>query len=943
DGATGSGYIMYSPQSVHERFSGIPAAVSDHFIVVIHQQGVWKYDNNGQIREFTPLAGDTLVASIDFDASQVTALAGVRGLVHGMPSGYLDGDLVFYADQYAGVPNDGEFQVGGTYLTTNVASARYQIGALGQGIAANDLATGGAYLLYSAESLFDRFSNAPIPALNSEHLIVAFYVDSQWHFDANGATRTFTPRETDVILADINYTNDTIISLQGMLSDRHGIQAGFVDGDLVFHANRWNGADNAGEFQVDGSWFSTLSLAVTTVQSDFAGQVHTHDTSGAGHLMFSREPLSERFTFDRVPYGANEHLVAVRYADGQWQYDDGEAWIAFVPLASDMIVADLDFAAGEVELLERVFGRVHGVDTGYLAGDLTVTPNAEGFLVAGAVVRRRALEANTSFSVGLLAGGIAARDEATDRGFLMFTQQEIADRFGNVPSGVSAQLILVVYQNGRWHYDNNGSLFPFTPRGSDVLLAEVDYLNDTITSLEGRTGSHHGIQLGYLNGNLQFFANQFGGVANYGEFQVTGSYFSTAMELDRFQLGPIGAGIAANDNATGPAHILYSVENLFDRFSNQPPISQNSAHMIVVFHNNDQWYYDANGVVRPFTPRATDTILADVDYDTGGVTSLEGQVVERHGISAGFSKGDLTFLGNYWGGSANDGEFKVTGTYFDVVARDKHEQSVGSLNDGVAARVNATGEGYLMYSGQAVSTRFAVAAPPAGASDHVVIVVYENGQWLYDNGTTLTPFTPDNNDVLLAEIDFDANTVTPLRDEFGEYQGIRFGYSGGDLRYVAEQYAGAAAAGQFQVTGQLFLVHSDPVVSPLGTLRGGIAARDNAQESGYLMYSAQALGQRFGDMPGNTSDHLAPVVFQNGAWHYDNGSQLVQFTPAAGDVLLAEVDFASDTLVSLAGRLGSHEGIASGFLDGDLAFFVNQFGGVPNAGEFQITGTYFTR
>ena len=51
--------------------------------------------------------------------------------------------------------------------------------------------------------------------------------------------------------------------------------------------------------------------------------------------------------------------------------------------------------------------------------------------------------------------------------------------------------------SGGWQYDNNGGLYAFTPTGTDVLVAEVDLTADTVTDLEGQSGTqYNGIAYG---------------------------------------------------------------------------------------------------------------------------------------------------------------------------------------------------------------------------------------------------------------------------------------------------------------------------------------------------------------------------------------------------------------------------------------------------------------
>jgi hypothetical protein len=121
DSATGTGYILYSEESVHTRFTAQPpnSYNADHFICVIYSGGQWRYDYNSGYYAFTPRSGDVLVAAVDFDADAVVDLKGESGTQDGIAYGYGSGNLAFEADVWDGVANDGEFSMSGTYFTTN--------------------------------------------------------------------------------------------------------------------------------------------------------------------------------------------------------------------------------------------------------------------------------------------------------------------------------------------------------------------------------------------------------------------------------------------------------------------------------------------------------------------------------------------------------------------------------------------------------------------------------------------------------------------------------------------------------------------------------------------------------------------------------------------------------------------------------------------------------
>ena len=128
DAATGTGYILYSVQSVHTRFAGqVNSNNADHFIAVRFDGTNWEYntDSNTPGQDwivFTPVASDTLVADVDFDADTITSLEGTNATIDGITAGYASGDLLFVADQFNGIADDGEFQITGTEFTVNIAT-----------------------------------------------------------------------------------------------------------------------------------------------------------------------------------------------------------------------------------------------------------------------------------------------------------------------------------------------------------------------------------------------------------------------------------------------------------------------------------------------------------------------------------------------------------------------------------------------------------------------------------------------------------------------------------------------------------------------------------------------------------------------------------------------------------------------------------------------------
>ena len=118
DNATGNGYIMWSQQDVHTRWSNpaILATAADHLILVKWNGTQWTYDNNSGFTAFTTNGTDCIVAAVNYDADTVTLLNGVNTATNGIDTGYTTGNLSATPNQWNGTFNFGEFEVFGTQI-----------------------------------------------------------------------------------------------------------------------------------------------------------------------------------------------------------------------------------------------------------------------------------------------------------------------------------------------------------------------------------------------------------------------------------------------------------------------------------------------------------------------------------------------------------------------------------------------------------------------------------------------------------------------------------------------------------------------------------------------------------------------------------------------------------------------------------------------------------
>ena len=145
-------------------------------------------------------------------------------------------------------------------------------------------------------------------------------------------------------------------------------------------------------------------------------------------------------------------------------------------------------------------------------------------------------------------------------------------------------------------------------------------------------------------------------------------YVGTHYEYRRATATPVGNGLACLDNATGSGYLMYSEESVFTRFSDAPPWTGSATHFVCVKYNGG-WQYDTNTAYVAFTPRASDRLVAAVDYSADTVTALVGQSGSVNGIAKGYESGDLSFTANWWAGGTNAGEFGVSGTYWAASTR----------------------------------------------------------------------------------------------------------------------------------------------------------------------------------------------------------------------------------------------------------------------------------
>ncbi len=125
--------------------------------------------------------------------------------------------------------------------------------------------------------------------------------------------------------------------------------------------------------------------------------------------------------------------------------------------------------------------------------------------------------------LGDLGGGINGTDSLSGVGYLLWSEQDVHERFVGIHPSAADHLVNVVWDGVGWNYDTGGGTQPLVLEATDCLVAELDFSANTAVPLLGVSGGTFGIDTGYDSGDLQVFAQQWRGRFNNGEFEPTGT------------------------------------------------------------------------------------------------------------------------------------------------------------------------------------------------------------------------------------------------------------------------------------------------------------------------------------------------------------------------------------------------------------------------------------
>ena len=110
--------------------------------------------------------------------------------------------------------------------------------------------------------------------------------------------------------------------------------------------------------------------------------------------------------------------------------------------------------------------------------------------------------------------GVAAQDNRTDIGYLIYTEEPVSQRFSNMVAGASDRFFAVSYNasNHTWYYHANDKLYAFVPSATDRLVAVLDFGSDTAHILTGPQDPIGGIEAGVVATDLQITPQVWNGV-----------------------------------------------------------------------------------------------------------------------------------------------------------------------------------------------------------------------------------------------------------------------------------------------------------------------------------------------------------------------------------------------------------------------------------------------
>ena len=967
DAATGTGYIMYSEQNAQDRFS-MTSSVSNHLITVIYSSGQWYYDNNSAYVQFTPVASDVLVAEVDFDNDTGAMLEGVDETENGIAKGYFAGDLDIFADRLAGVFDNGDFTVTGTYFITyaDAASTAYEYNAAGQLVATTDAL--GVETRYEYDDLGRQVKvtqNYVDGVYDSQHtdedVINTYEYDAAGQListtDPLGRVTAYTYDALGRVIAERNYSGT---GLTGNWNFDEG--SGAITGDSS--GNDIDGMllpAESGPTWTDGRYGSALEFDGV----DDGVSLETDEALNTEYVtvMFwvkadDLTPASSTSLLNR--YNTNPGTISIYHAAGTGK------------IAFQIRLDGSEGTARNIQSDEAVTAEWTHVATTYDGSTMRLYIN--GVLQSQTLNVSGVLDTDSFTSVhigqhptnGEYYDGLIDDMRIYDRAL---SADEIAalsvttytyDAAGQLISSTDA-----VGVETRYEYDNLGRMVE-TIANYDNGVYDGDYPDtDVITSYEydiagqlvrqtdplGNVTAYTYDLLGRVIAERNYSGTGLTGNWNFdeGSGAITGD--SSGNDIDGMLL-PAESGPAWTDGRYGSAlefdgaddgvsletdealNTQYVTVMFWMKASDITPVSsqtlfnrRNTNPGTIAFYYNAGTSYKLQGQIRLDGSEGTGrTIRADsaVTTDwTNVALTYDGSTLKMY-INGVLQSQTLTISGIIDTDSFTSifiGRHETLGEYFSGKIDDVRIYDRALSAEDMAAAVSQKKYAYDA-AGQLISS-----TDPMGVETR-----YE-----YDGFGRMTTTIANYVDGVYNSSYTDEDIITTYAYD-----------AAGNMVSVTDPL-GATTYYEYDAMGRqtaVILPAADATLS-LGSVNYGVLATDAATGTGYIMYSAEDVLVRFPEVNNgdalHASDHLLTVKYFNGQWYYDDNLVYRSFTPLPADVLIAEVDFDADTITSLEGTDTSVNGILAGYDDGDLAYTADWWDGAANDGDFTVEGTWFTR
>eukprot|EP00933_Yihiella_yeosuensis_P075521 TRINITY_DN8496_c0_g1_i1.p1 TRINITY_DN8496_c0_g1~~TRINITY_DN8496_c0_g1_i1.p1 ORF type:complete len:847 (+),score=93.65 TRINITY_DN8496_c0_g1_i1:65-2605(+) len=578
-----------------------------------------------------------------------------------------------------------------------------------------------------------------------------------------------------------------------------------------------------------------------------------------------------------------------------------------------------------------------------------------------------------------------------------------------------------------WQYDANWGNWAgqavwrnFVPVPTDVSVAKIDYATGKVSDVSTPSSNLLGLRVGSVYGDLTFYSHSLasngvviGGTSWFasgagnsysGPIWITarGSYIlPTQSSPPRMVMPQSSVAVKTGDINCGAEnrkaeYVMYTKLPVTQRFSTDTTpahfVGHTAVNLVCVrLYKGHTWQYDANwgdwakqAIWRNFVPVSTDVLVARLGSSR---KVLSGTNKAFNGIQMGYLYGDLQ-LGNLhlFPRSVDATEkTRITGSYFLRFPTSKSVVPVlgpvpagafiaktGDLTCGNAK----SGRGFIMYTQQPVDRRFASDAPDhfvKHAAKNFVCIRFAKARWQYDANwgnwaqqPVWRDFAPSVNDVAVATVLFRTGAFRDLKGKTRYFNGLRIGYSYGDLTFAKSRSAYAPlhflptttmtiAGSYIMIRPASSTVSSVPPPRAIKTMpvrTGQFSCGDSKSGHGIMMYSRLPVNVRFrtDTSPFNFFKHRAKnlvcVRYIKNHWQYDaNWGNWARkpiwrpFIPSSTDVGVAIMDYAN-TIVNLRGVNKRFRGLQLGYLHGDLKFPRSFSASWTSAHQVYVTGSY---